>query len=96
MHCTSNLRDYLPTNFRVDTSCGFRVTSRQSLQCKNEQKAITPKFGKRGLRFVYSVRSIYLQSFKMIHFIDFKLCFGQISKCKNEQRAITPKEDKAE
>jgi hypothetical protein len=74
----------------------------QISNCKNEQRAITPKLGNVELWFcctallLNEISSIYLQSFLLIPLVVLLLCPGQSSKCKNEQRAITPKLGKVE
>jgi hypothetical protein len=45
---------------------------------------------------IYSIRSMYLQSFMLISLKILELCSGQSLKYKNEQREITPKLSKTE
>jgi hypothetical protein len=71
-----------------------------SSKCKNKQRAIITKKARQSYGFwalhIYSMRSIYLQSFMLISFVVLDLFTRQISKCKNKQRAIISKLGKAE
>jgi hypothetical protein len=52
--CTALLINaiYQPTQFLVNIFYGFRVMSRTTSKCKNEQGAITTKFGQADLKFL--------------------------------------------
>jgi hypothetical protein len=56
----------------------------QRSMCKNEQRAITQKLGKKKSRFFalhfHSMRSLYLKSFMSISLILLEFCNGQTDK----------------
>jgi hypothetical protein len=72
---------------------------RQSLQCKNDQRQWLQNKVRQGLvsfaKHIYSMRSIYLQSYFLIPPAISELCPGQSSKSKNKQRAMNRKLGKA-